>query len=1173
MSLVFNHVPSRSRVSSLRAAHLLSSRVWPKELYFHNTSYPGCSIAFSRSSVNVFPGPRTLSRSLSSVGTLISPRYESTRGQIHQVERDDQYTPCEFWCGMRLQSQLNQSYAPPGPDHKRQRKEQSSKLQISEQTPSESIPPEQIPSKSILEHETSRSVPLPLTRNASLSRDAHGTRQREKPSNELHNPRRKYKNLVGSSHPTPTEYLIDTLQSVVHRPDSATRQNWVFTSRNFDDRLVSPLNRRQRIRFKVEHRASLQEIAAEYIYHVDRLLDRSDTERDKGNSHGALELDVALRKVFLNKKYRKYLRARQYSVKDVVAWAWVLKSNTPYEAIIRIFILELQSNLTKTESGVARIVPTFIPLLLLRQSLDAKTFRLLLIYSLHLISGQPHPKLSPSMCATRDDTFFNEIKLSDNAKPLIDPNTCATFVVRLLHHARQLWPQAQLPIVRTFAFYLTLLEPEGSGTMASATPRNVQVLAGKCNTFLRLLSLPCRQGPFTSASVQQQAQFELLKAMAKNRPVLPVTRRGYQGIITVQLAHKKTPAERQSAELKAPSWPPWKEEKLGIDTQRGIEGLKSRAMRVMSQMKEAGYAHSRWEEVSSILAGWDTDKSPTIQTRTLARQPWMLRGRIGNADHHMVWEARIRATRTVREAWACFLSYRDQGLPPRGSIYTAMAEKLIFRRSALQTNFDQTSHALPGDALETFPEPMSARDLIYVHTEPPTLDELLKQMLSEGIRPQARFLSLLLRSAPTFSSGLEYLSCSGLSNEQVRALCTVWKHKCIYDEQSRDVVNELPDHLFSAFINFLCKFSTFDKLLTRHEARLSDAFPIIMGSTSVAKEETSTLFSYAEYLGNGNEYRHPKALAHAIELLRVRSSRSPQAWVCVLSALNKARIVSQPHKMNRNTQRVLAWHEILEMAGRMEHYDIPLGLQGFLALCSGFSRAVNAGVKNPDAVEAALELVGDAARREELAYTAQVCPRFEDMVYNGLRALKDQFDRLVLPDSRTPSLFGCGRASSENVSDTQVILPPLLHVPSPAVLHAFVRALGLAEDYDGLLSLLRWMSQYAATLKEMSDEYLNGDMMMRRTMVAMRLFLEGYRERQSWGSLRWTTSAAQARGLKEPEYISEISPDDSERLSFSDPNLQEAYDIVTATRIWGPWPSDEEVREYYAVHWEEYEAQ
>jgi hypothetical protein len=31
----------------------------------------------------------------------------------------------------------------------------------------------------------------------------------------------------------------------------------------------------------------------------------------------------------------------------------------------------------------------------------------------------------------------------------------------------------------------------------------------------------------------------------------------------------------------------------------------SRAMQVLSQMKDAGYSHRLWEDISSILAGWD----------------------------------------------------------------------------------------------------------------------------------------------------------------------------------------------------------------------------------------------------------------------------------------------------------------------------------------------------------------------------------------------------------------------------------------------------------------------------------------------------------------------------------------------------------------------------------------
>ncbi|KAE8152678.1 hypothetical protein BDV25DRAFT_150577 [Aspergillus avenaceus] len=1091
---------------------------------------------------------------------LSSATSDSTTDREIRVRNSDQQSSCELWDGRQLQSQINQPCAPPRLDHEREPVINNTKPSPSTETHADSIFAEQRPPcREPPAPESPKSAPLLLTRNAPSDGDAQDKQQR-RASNGLHNPRRKSKTAADFFQPTPTEYLIDTLQNVSRDLDGARHRNWTFTARSPDDGLMAPLSRKQRMKFKIEHRVSLQEIVADYIYHVDRLLEEGG---GKEHSQAALELDVALRKVFLNKEHRKYLRAREYSIKDVVKWSWVLKSSTPYKAILRILMLELQPDSRRGECPAPRAIPPFIPLLLLRQSLDTQTFRLILIYSLHLMSGQPHSALSSSMIATEDETTLPEIHLSEGAKPIIDPNTCATFVVRLLHHARQLWPQAQLPIVRTFAFYLTLLEPEGSGTMVSATPRNIQTLAGKCNTFLRLLSLPCKQSPFMSASIQQQAQFELLKAMAKNRPVLPVTRRGYRGIIAVQLAHKKTQAERQSAELKAPSWPPWKEEKSGIDSQRGIEGMKSRAMRVMSQMKEAGYSHTRWEEVSSILAGWDTDRSPTIQTRTLARQPWLLRGQSGDADHHTIWEARIRATRTVREAWACFLSYRDRGLPPRGSIYAAMAEKLIYRKHAIRTNFDQVSHAFPGDALETFAEPSSARDLIYVHTEPPTLNELINQMLSEGIRPQGRFLALLLHHAPTFRAGLEYLSRSNLSHEQTKALCTVWKHNCAYGERSSMALNALPDFLFSAFIYFLCRFS--------NNGHPISAFPIILGGTSTLKEDTSTLFSYHKHVEG--DYRPPTTLAHAIELLKIRISTSPQAWVHLLSALNRDRITGRAHKMHWSTQRIIIWHEMLEIAGQMEKSDIQLGLQGFHVLCNGFSRAVNAGVHSPDAGEEALELIDDVVRHGKLTHTGPVCSCFGDMVNKGLETLKVQFDRLVLPDSKAMSLFGYAKLSHADGANAHVTLPPLLQIPSPAILHAFVRSLGLAEDYDGLLSLLRWMSRYATTLKEGSDELLNGDVMMRRTIVATRLFLEGHRGSQAWGSPRSTASAVHMREPNEIEHSSQACSDASELMSFSDPNLQEAYDIVTETHIWGLWPSDEEVEAYCNVHWENHEAQ
>ncbi|EAW09722.1 uncharacterized protein ACLA_039370 [Aspergillus clavatus NRRL 1] len=964
--------------------------------------------------------------------------------------------------------------------------------------------------------------------------------------------------------PTPTQYLLDTLQdfrcSVIDADDQIRASKHIVDATIETSEQRSDLLRQKKSN-KKPPRLSLQTILADYIRAVDPLLNSAGGTYS--DIPATIELDEALRNVFGDKTVQ-YLETRHYNPADVQVWSWILRSTTPYEAMLRILMLESAQD-TRVGSK-ARIIPPFIPLLLLRrQNLDVKTFRLLLIYSLHVITGQPVPPFDLARSEQWIDSEVATRQESPQTELLVEPTTCFAFIIRLLRHAREVWPQAQLTIARSFSFYLNLLQADKCSSEATRQRRN-QFMADKFNACLWLLSLPCKSGPFKSVSIQQQAQFELLRAMAGHKPVLPVTRQGYQGIIAVQLAHKKTSDERQSADLKAPSWPPWKEEKLGIDSHRGNEGMRSRAMRVMAQMKEAGYSHTRWEEISAILAGWDTDKSPTVQTRSLMRRPQLLRGPAGSKpNHHAVWVARIRATRTVREAWACFLSYQDQGLPPRASVYVAMAEKLIFRRQAIENHFDQISHALPGDGLEVFPEPSSARDLIYVHTEPATLEELLKQMLSQGIRPSRRFLALLLRSAQTFSSGLDYLSCSDLTDEQIEVLCTVWGRKSDYQMVDQDAMEKLPDYVFSSFICFLCNFSNLDSLhLARHEIRTAHLFPILMGD-AINRLKTSTLFSYASDSGDSGALQHPRALSHAIQLLRLRQPRSPPAWIHVLAALGRDRITAPYRRMSRSTQRILAWYEILEVTGWMKERAVEPGLQGFLILCNSFTRAVVAGLKHPDAVEDGLALVQEAARWGNIAQLDDPHPRYEDMVRSGLGIIKEHFDQLVLSDSMTSPLLERTVATLESATSSQVKVPPMMHVPTPAVLHAFVRALGLAGDRDGLLNLVRWMSHNAETLKETSDEHLNGDRMMRRTLIALRVFLEGHGEKLLSGLSGEFSHGSSHEG---DEYAPSLESGSqaAETISFSDPYLQEAYELITATSSWGSWPSDDELWKY--LHWE-----
>ncbi|KAI9041258.1 uncharacterized protein KD926_007212 [Aspergillus affinis] len=1127
---------------------MLSSRSWPKECFSSSLFHPLNLTPLSTLPPNALT-PLIPSRSISSTPRRL---VAAQGGQISGIDQNEQLATCEYWCGIRLQTILSQSYNPPGPnDKRRQRTEFSSNLASFKPFVAQSAISEPLQS-----HPVPNSTPLSHSNKSVKKRDAEGKRPQERPDTGRSNPRRRSKLDSSTITPTPTEFMMDTLQNVFEYPDNDGGGNWVLAARNPNDPLMTPLTKSQRISYKINHRSSLQEALAEYLYDVERHRgpeNRPGELKIKSPPDEKLDLDAGLQR-FSRRKFEKYLHQRGYCITDLTVWAWIFSAGTPYQAALRLLAIEDKSR--PRNGPYFRTTPPFIPLFLLRQNLDLDTFRLLLLYSLSLISGQPLPRYKAYARVMSEDVWLENARAED-AAPLIDPNMCITFVVRLLHHARQLLPQAQVPIVRALATYLTLLKSDKAHGVSRATPQNMKFMTAKFNLVLRLLALRCRQGSFRSAAIQQEAQFTLLRAMAGNQPVMPVTRQSYQAIAVVQLAHKKTSAERQFAELKAPSWPPWKEEKSGIDFQRGSEGMSSRAMRVMTQMKEAGYGHSRWEEVAGIYAGWDTDKSPTIQTRASMPQPRLLRNSVGSTSSAAIWEARLRSTRTVREAWACFLSYQDQGLGPQDRVYGAMVDKLVHGDKPEKNNFGHSSHALPGDGLEVFPEPSSARDLIYVHTEPPTLGEFLHQMLSQGIRPRSKMLASLLPSAPNIRCGLDYLCCSRLSNDQVMALCTTWGSETDYRERSGRVLNEISDFLFTAFIYLLCKFPTPKDLMFRHSVRAMDAFPLIMGYRSKAHMKPATLFSYAP--------GSPTNLQHAINLLMVRKSKPPEAWTHALSAISRNRLSHANRMVNKNTQVVLTWYESLELLGRMKKLRIELRPEAFRLLCNNFSKFMMAEKAQPGATEEGMQLVAEVARYGALTHVDLDCLQSQDMTASGLDILRGQFDRLVTQGSMTHPVFAKENEPQSRVEGADS-LPRLSYIPSPAIFHALVRSLGFAEDYDSLIQVLGWMCRYESNIQAASEEYMNGPRMLRNVVVAISVYLEGHLDIRSQ---RHSTKMQSAHEPNETHSLEGASSDHSDGRPSADLILEKAYDMVTASEVLGPWPNHEEIQAYCQTHWEE----
>lgn len=861
---------------------------------------------------------------------------------------------------------------------------------------------------------------------------------------------------------------------------------------------------------------------------VDTLLTKSpDREVNSG-------LDAALDEVFRGPSYN-YLTTRGYDIEDVVDWTWILTSKNPHQAASRMIVLE--ADYRERYGHRSSRTPLFIPLFILKEHhIDPQSFRLLLIYSLHMMSGQPLPSLKHLLRMPEVDAELSHVQ----GQSQISPSMCMILVVRLIRHARQVWPQALPTIARAYACYMTDFGPDERESSDPKILKSHGPKTARFNTCLNLLSIPSKAHPFRSTFIQQQAQFELLRAMATHKPVLPLTRKGYQSVAAVQVAHKKTTAERESAELKAPSWPPWKEEKMGIDAQRGNEGILSRAMNILSQMKEAGYSPQLWEKTAAILAGWDTDGSPTVQTRTFMRRPRPNWHHSRNNRHHDIWIARIRATRTIREAWACFLSYQNHSLPPHPEVHAIMAEKLIYHQLSVKRGFDHAGHALPGDGLEVYPEPSSARDLIYVPSDPPPIDTFIDDMISHGFQPPGRLLGLLLKTAPNFRLGMHYLRWSGVPDAQLQAVCTVWSRPLEYQNEPQiKAVRHMSDHLFGSVIKFLCIPSNVAVRNFSRDIQMADEFPALLEQRqahgSVIEERTQEpLALMSEFEPGPGQMCPPRMLWHALQLTKLRQPHSHSAWTTILFTLGRSRLHKRHSPRTRSVYRMVSWHEILWVLQLMNQYNVELGEKGFHTLCVAFGKAASAELEHPGSFERALTAIQKAIRGDLLPVTGGV-NSLDEMIDTGLQVLKAEFHRLVLPSSPISGLaerspFVGDRAGNE------IGVPSELHVPSFATLHGFVRALGIVGDSEGLLHLLQWMSRSAASLDEASDEHLNGARMRRQTLVAIRVFLE-----------KLHNEPIGARVASDP---------------------LEAYDIVSRTPGW-EWPSDADVEDYLAgpVHY------
>lgn len=787
----------------------------------------------------------------------------------------------------------------------------------------------------------------------------------------------------------------------------------------------------------------------------------------------------------------KYIAERGYNSADVKAWVSILITEDGDDAA-RIFR-------TGTATGIGtghfmdQPIPAFLPLTLLRR-----------------------PHLSPTALRDIILRLWAEIRRRERMPHVRHTLTSAPMfliIVRLLRHARRTWPAALVTITQMFLHYFTLapdLRRPTHPTFIAKIRRQTFLY----NKMLSLLSLPTRSDPFNAVPYHQRAQFDVIGAMANHDPPLNITREGFQAIVSVQLAHRKTPQEQDWSQLKIKSWPPWKQDKTGLDAEKDQEYGSSRALQAVRRAGEAGYAHGFWEQTAKILSGWDLDNSPTIQTRSNQLHRYMSLDRPlgywgglskGNAAsdsfRQSLWVARIETTRTVREAWACFLSYQDLFLTrpcrdDRVYVYNAMLLKLLAKEQEPEVTeaerHDERRSLQPGDSREITPEPISPREVTWVHTPPPTVEELVREMCLYRIVIRDHTLTLLLSHARNLPHGLHCLHLASLAERKAR---------CLLQPQVNDPaqLGQVPHTVFTAFLRLLCRF------------------PSDIRSHSIGESGLEWKLSQTPFF-------------HAVQLLQSRPGFSGQDLETILRPLEsiRSRLSGLDEEGSADMPTPRSWVTRLRF---MQSLVQNITAKNKNALQSDGFGNLHLRLRER-AITAALELKIRQDQTPEQSVAEQDASDVDSLLESTSSQVQERFYSIAEGET--------SEGTSLELS-THPLAPPfmpsLLRVPTPHVLHGLVRLLGFLRDYRGILDLFYWMQRHEQVIAATADEPRNGRAMLRRIAIAARVCFE-----RAWAS---------------DEGTGEMS-----RLAADEGIHEELETIVRESQLFGDWPSDLDVWKY-----------
>ncbi|KAK3677183.1 hypothetical protein LTR78_002721 [Recurvomyces mirabilis] len=849
----------------------------------------------------------------------------------------------------------------------------------------------------------------------------------------------------------------------------------------------------------------LERIVASYIQETPRLSDPL-----QASWHASYQITT---------KDHQHLRSRGWQLNDLKEWSQILSQSDVSTAATRL-AERVRSR------GPSRVPIMLLTKLLRRPYINAPALRTLLSVSWEMLLYRS------SLC---------QIYTSDN--------TVFVIFLRLLRHARVVWPTA---IENIADLLLQNLPSIRAGYKKDyKTPAR---LTHMLNAALRLITIRTAVEPMHNTEPQEAAVVRILSFMSEQHPQLQITREGFRAVIRIQLTMKKTPREQEWGKLKALSWPPWKQDRTAMDALITPEYGVTRALSTLGGMREAGYGFLAWENSAQLLAGWDVDRTPTIQSRMLLGSGWGTH----NGQEAENWAARIIATRTAQEAWAAYLAYEESEVPAHELVHLAILEKLYREEKRQKEEMVKTSTSrkkrrsplMPGDTREVEPLPPSTHLYTYTSRPVPTVQSFFVQLRGQGHRLRGHALSFAVAHAKSLEQGIEYLLSVQDIEPAISSLLSA-----IPDVRIREV----PDYLFASYIQLLCHFT--NAPLSRMYDELPFEIPAFMHDVRI--------------LSGWSSHRQP--VVFALHLLQLRGTLYRPAWIAVLHALNRSMVARGLHShraIQRNAMlltgdgnvrichgHIIAYRLAQRTVSMLEQINVDLDIAGLHSLCINVNNLTwncwhtlnHGGSTQP------LDEREGADQRLLLAEAMDILRTRKHTVW-----LKHHFWRLVGESATYPP--NLRHRSTSHVP----MQPRFLNTPGPAVIHAYVRALGWAGDYDGILEVVRWMVEHESVLKHARERDRNGEDMLRLSLIAARGFME-----RAWLVSDTPRTAPEHKDEQSSKDVLPAFPPETEeegvphilRVMQTPAPIEiiaEVRELVESVEAWQGWATDAEVEEYFA---------